>query len=272
VYIPNLCEHPEFTRNSPVFNGENFRGYISFPLRAQDELKGILEVFYRSSAQLTDSWVGYLKSYAAQAAIAVSNSQLLVDLHQAYSDLQNTYDDTLAGWALALELREHETGQHTRRVQELTTHLASEIGFKGNDLVQIRRGALLHDIGKMAIPDKILLKPGPLDEEEWKVMRKHPEYAYDMLSHIAFLTPCLDIPYCHHEKWNGTGYPRGLRGDQIPLGARIFSVIDVWDALLSDRPYRKAWSQSDVVHYLEEESGTHFDPAILRLFINVIVK
>lgn len=272
VYIPNLTDRSELVCGSPVFGGENFRGYASYPLQAQGELKGVLEVFHRSSMRVSESWINYLKSYAAQAAIAVSNSQLLLDLHQAYSDLQNTYDDTLAGWALALELREHETGQHTRRVQELTGRLAAEIGFTGNDLVQIRRGAMLHDIGKMAIPDKILLKPGPLDDEEWKVMRMHPEYAYEMLSHIAFLKPCLDIPYCHHEKWNGAGYPRGLRGEQIPLGARIFSVIDVWDALLSDRPYRKAWSQPDVVHYLEGEAGTHFDPAILQLFIKLVVK
>lgn len=267
VHIEDLSRYPDLFCNSPSTSGEDFQGMICLPLFARDQLKGVLEIFQRSPLQISDSWRVYAESYAAQAAIAVDNSQLLLDLHQTYQDLQDAYDNTLEGWALALELREHETGQHTKRVQNLTTSLAMEMGFSSSDLIQVRRGALLHDIGKMGIPDQILLKPGPLNDEEWMIMRKHPEYAYNMLAHISFLQPCLDIPYCHHEKWDGTGYPRHLRGEEIPLAARIFSIIDVWDALLSDRPYRKAWDRQTVIDYMQANSAIYFDPQILDLFL-----
>jgi HD-GYP domain-containing protein (c-di-GMP phosphodiesterase class II) len=138
--------------------------------------------------------------------------------------------------------------------------------------VHFRRGALLHDMGKLGIPDQILLKPGPLTDEEWVIMRKHPQYAYDMLSSIDYLRPALDIPYCHHEKWDGSGYPRGLKGEQIPIAARIFSIIDVWDALTSDRPYRPAWDRQRVIEYIENNSGMHFDPAIAKVFLHKITR
>lgn len=182
-------------------------------------------------------------------------------------ELEISYTATLDGWSRALELRDLETQGHSRRVTELTVDIALAIGVNIEQIIHIRHGALLHDIGKMAIPDSILLKPGLLTPEERKIMEQHPVYAYDLLSPILYLQPAIDIPWCHHEKWDGTGYPRGLKGEEIPYSARIFSIIDVWDALMSDRPYRKAWEPEKVYAYLQECSGTHFDPEILEFFL-----
>ncbi|MCX6080361.1 MAG: HD-GYP domain-containing protein, partial [Chloroflexi bacterium] len=180
------------------------------------------------------------------------------------------YDYTLQGWSNALEMRERETAGHSQRVVSRTLELARVFEIPENEIVHIQRGALLHDIGKMGIPDSILLKPGPLTDDEWAVMRQHPEFAYRLLSNIPFLAPALEIPYCHHEKWDGTGYPRGLAGKDIPLAARIFAVVDVWDALSFDRPYREAWPEADVPIYLKENSGTQFDPAVVEVFIRLV--
>lgn len=199
--------------------------------------------------------------------------QLLEDranLETAHRELANAYDDTLKGWSLALELRDNETQGHSQRVTELTLSLAARMGFAEDELVHIRRGALLHDIGKMGIPDSILHKSGPLTDAEWAIMRKHPVYAYELLRPIAYLRPALDIPYCHHEHWDGTGYPQGLQGEAIPLPARIFAVIDVWDALSSNRPYRKPWPREKILTYLHEQSGTHFDPHIVTVFLETM--
>jgi HD-GYP domain-containing protein (c-di-GMP phosphodiesterase class II) len=183
-------------------------------------------------------------------------------------ELMLAYDSTLEGWSQALDLRDKETEGHTRRVTVATARLAQQMGLGAGELVHVKRGAMLHDIGKMGIPDSILLKPGPLTEEEWKVMRLHPVYAYKMLSPIPFLRPAIDIPYCHHEKWDGSGYPSGLKGEEIPLAARIFMVVDVWDALRSDRPYRRAWSEEKVRGYIGKLAGTHFDPDVVQAFLN----
>ena len=148
--------------------------------------------------------------------------------------------------------------------------LARALGVEEETLIHVRRGALLHDIGKMGVPDATLLKPGPLTEEEWGFMRKHPTYAYEMLSPIAYLKPALDIPYCHHEKWDGTGYPRGLKGEEIPLSARAFAIVDVWDALRSDRPYRPGWPEEKVLEHLREQKGKHFDPRVLEAFFQLL--
>jgi PAS domain S-box-containing protein len=184
--------------------------------------------------------------------------------------ITRAYDATIEGWSRALDLRDRETEGHCQRVTELTLRLAVAMGLCGEDLIQIRRGALLHDIGKMGVPDAILLKPGPLTDAERDVMKRHPQYAYDLLSPIAFLRPALDIPWCHHEKWNGTGYPRGLKGEEIPLPARLFAFVDVWDALLSDRPYRKAWPEDRVRDYICSLSGTHFDPDLVPIFLSFV--
>jgi putative nucleotidyltransferase with HDIG domain len=185
-------------------------------------------------------------------------------------ELANAYDATIEGWSRALDLRDKETEGHTQRVTEITLQLARVMGFSDSDLVHIRRGALLHDIGKVGIPDSVLFKPGALTDVEWEIMRKHPQFAYDLLSPIAYLQSALDIPYCHHEKWDGTGYPRGLKGEQIPLVARIFAVVDVWDALRSKRPYREAWSEEKIRGHILSQARIHFDPRVVEVFLSQI--
>lgn len=189
---------------------------------------------------------------------------------QAALELETAYDLTLEGWARALDLRDKETEGHSRRVTDLTVRLAQAFGLPREEIVQIRRGALLHDIGKLGIPDGILLKPGPLTDEEWVVMRTHPTLAYEMLLHITFLHPALDIPYCHHERWDGTGYPRGMRGEEIPLPARIFAIVDVWDAMTNDRPYRRALSMDEALSFIASQSNRHFDPQVVVAFLKMM--
>lgn len=186
------------------------------------------------------------------------------------AELRESYDATLEGWSRALEMRERETAGHSKRVVHLTLLLAQKLGMNEDDIVNVRRGAVLHDIGKMGVPDSILLKPGPLTPEEWEIMREHPRMAFDALSRVAFLRPSLDIPYCHHEHWDGSGYPRGLRGEEIPLAARLFAVVDVWDALNSERPYRRAWSEQAVLAYIGQQAGRQFDPRVVSAFFEVL--
>jgi HD-GYP domain-containing protein (c-di-GMP phosphodiesterase class II) len=195
-----------------------------------------------------------------------------LDLQHAHSDLAEAYEATIEGWSNVLDLRDKETEGHTQRVTEITIRLSRALGISEDQIIHIRRGALLHDIGKMAIPDGILQKPGPLTEDEWKEMRRHPEYAYQMLSPIVYLRPALDIPYCHHERWDGSGYPRGLKGEEIPLSARIFSIVDVWDALLSNRPYRRGCTEESVLEYIRKHSGTSFDPRLVDAFLELHTK
>jgi len=185
------------------------------------------------------------------------------------TELEQTYDATLVGWARTLELRDIETAGHCHRVNEISRRLASKTGLANENMVDMHRGSLLHDIGKMGIPDSILLKPGKLTDDERKLMQKHTTYAYELLAHIPYLRKALDIPYCHHEKWDGTGYPRGLKGKEIPLSARIFSVVDVYDALISDRPYRTAWPKETALAYIRERAGTEFDPAVVDVFVKL---
>lgn len=190
--------------------------------------------------------------------------------HRSHLELALAYETTLEGWSRALDLRDNETEGHTQRVTELTVRLARTIGLSDEDLIHVRRGALLHDIGKLAIPDSVMLKPSALTHDQVEIMHRHPDYAYELLSPIAYLRHALDIPYCHHEKWDGTGYPRGLRGDQIPLAARIFAVVDVWDALLSNRPYRPAWTEERAKAYIQEQAGKHFDPQVVATFMKML--
>lgn len=268
IHIQNLNQQTGFLR-SPFLAEENFFEYFGVPLIAKGQLKGVLEIFNRSPLNPDPEWLGMLDTLAGQAAIAMDNLELFQNLQKSHADLIIAYDSTLEGWSGALDLRDKETEGHTQRVTELSLRLARAMGIANNDLVNIRRGALLHDIGKMGIPDRILLKPGPLTQEEWEIMRKHPTYAFELLSPIAYLRPALDIPYCHHEKWDGTGYPRGLKGEEIPPAARIFAVVDVWDALRSDRPYRKAWSEEQTLKFIEEQAGKHFDPEVVKVFLQI---
>ena len=257
-------ENPQF---AALWADEGFAAYYAVPLIAKGQMKGVLEVFHRASLVVKRDWVSFLEMLAGQAAIAIENAQLFDHLQRSNIDLALAYDATIEGWSKALDLRDKETEGHTLRVTEMTLQLARAAGLTDEELVHVRRGALLHDIGKMGIPDAILLKPGKLTEEEWTIMHRHPIYAYEMLSSIAYLSPTLDIPYCHHEKWDGTGYPRGLKGEQIPLAARLFAVIDVYDALISDRLYRAAWSREKTIEYIESLAGAHFDPQVVELFM-----
>jgi putative nucleotidyltransferase with HDIG domain len=270
VQIQDLTIQDTSLKESPRLGEEGFVSYMAVPLVAKGELVGVLEVFHRERLTPNPEWFNFLDSLCKSAAIAIERLNLFNDLTQSNFELQQAYDATIEGWARAIEMRDDSTLEHSRRVVALTMNLARKLGIKGKELTDIRRGALLHDIGKMAIPDGILLKTGKLTDEEWLMMKKHPQYAYDMLSTIEYLRPALDIPYCHHERWDGTGYPRGLAGEEIPLAARIFAVIDVWDALQSDRPYRSAWPLEKVIDYLKDESGTHFDPYIVENFLDLI--
>jgi response regulator RpfG family c-di-GMP phosphodiesterase len=244
-----------------------FRMYYGVPLVIKGELEGVLEVFHRAELSPDQEWHEYLETLAKQAAIAIEHARLFDSLQHAHAELTLAYDTTLEGWARALELRDKETEGHAQRVTTMTLELASAMGLSEAEQAHIRRGALLHDIGKMGIPDSILLKPGPLTDEEWVVMRKHPTYAYQLLAPIRYLGPALDIPRYHHEKWDGSGYPHGLKGEAIPLAARMFAVVDVWDALLFDRPYRKGWPEEQVLAHIRAQSGRHFDPQVVDIFV-----
>ena len=186
------------------------------------------------------------------------------------NDLEFAYDATIQAWLRALELKDANTGGHAVRATELSLMFAREFGLDDGELLHLRRGALLHDIGKIGVPDAILKKPGPLSEAEWALMKQHPELGYEMLAPIPFLRPAIDIVHCHHENWDGSGYPRGLKGEEIPLSARIFSVCNVWDALMTDQPYRKAWIEEEALSYIEHGSGKQFDPDIVAAFMKFI--
>ncbi len=252
-----------------IFENENFVSQFAIPLIAKGQVQGVLHICLRSALTPDSEWTSFLTTLAGQTAIAVDNAHMFEDLQRSNLELRLAYDATIQGWSNALDLRDEDTEGHSQRVTELTLQLASAMNVPETQLEHIRRGALLHDIGKIAIPDSILRKPAALTPKEWDIMRRHPLYAYDLLSPIEYLQPALDIPYCHHEKWDGTGYPRGLKGEQIPLAARIFAVADVWDALTSDRPYRKAWSKSKALDYIREQAGKHFDPKVVEAFLKI---
>jgi response regulator RpfG family c-di-GMP phosphodiesterase len=269
LFTSNLQSDPA-AAHEILMKREKFTVYIGIPLIVKGQLKGVFEVFHRSPLSPTPDWMEFLHTLAGQAAIAIDSAQLFEKLQRSNQELLQAYDTTLEGWARALELRDRETEGHTRRVTEMTMQLARFIGIREDEMVNLYRGVLLHDIGKMGVPDHILKKTGKLTDNEWDEMRKHPVYAYNLLAPISFLRGALEIPYCHHEWWNGNGYPRGLKGEQIPLAARIFSIVDNWDALLSDRPYRKAWSRDQVIAHLKENAGIMFDPNIVEIFLNMI--
>ncbi|MFN8383310.1 MAG: HD domain-containing phosphohydrolase [Anaerolineales bacterium] len=267
IYCPDLGQIN--LQISDVIQGVGVIDFYAVPLFAHESLRGVLEVYDRSPHPDSE-WKNYLETLAGQAAIAIAQSTLLDDLKYANMEMSEAYEETLRSWSRALNLRDKETDNHTQRVVELSLKLAQRMGLQGEKLTQFQRGAILHDIGKMAIPDDILLKSGPLDEEEWAVMRKHPVYAQMLISPIRYLEPALPIPIYHHERWDGNGYPLRLRGTEIPLEARIFSVVDVWDALRSDRPYRKALADEEAIQYILEQSGKQFDPDVVRVFLSMI--
>ncbi len=270
IHIPDLGEnHMGFDR-SPFFQSENFIAYYGMPLMAKGRVLGVLELFHRSHLHPDNDWLDFLGMVAGQAAIAIDSAMMFKDLQRSNMELSLAYDATIEGLSRALDLRDRETEEHTRRVTDLTIRLAVRLGVDSSELVQIRRGAVLHDIGKVGIPDRILFKPGPLADDEWKIMRRHPTIAVELLSPVSYLVPALDIPHWHHEKWNGTGYPDQLGGEEIPFPARMFALVDVYDALISDRPYRSAWSRMDAMEYIRDQSGGHFDPKLVPEFLNLV--
>jgi HD-GYP domain-containing protein (c-di-GMP phosphodiesterase class II) len=249
---------------------ENFCAYFIAPLVTNNKLVGALEIYHHAPLKINTDWLKFLEALAGQAAIAVDNATMFNDLQRSNEELALAYEAAIEGWARALELRDKETEGHTRRVTDMTVKLAREMGIEDRALRHMRQGALLHDIGKMGIPDSILRKPDTLTAEEMKIMRQHPTYAYNLLKGISYLREDLDIPYCHHEKWDGTGYPRGLKGEEIPLSARIFAIADVYDALTSNRPYRKGWGHRTTIEYIRKESGSHFDPQVVVTFLKMM--
>jgi putative nucleotidyltransferase with HDIG domain len=269
VIVPDLSAESCMVDDDSLL-GEDFAALFALPLIAKGEVVGVLEVFHRTPIEPDEDWLDFLETMGQQAAIALHDAALFEGLQRSNADLVVAYDATIEGWSRALDLRDHETEGHSLRVTAASLRIAEALGLDEAERVHIRRGALLHDIGKMGVPDAILLKPGRLSEDERAIMQKHAQYAYDMLSPISYLKPAIDIPYCHHERWDGGGYPRGLKGESIPLMARIFAIVDVWDALRSDRPYRKGWSDDAVRAHLIEGSGTHFDPQILETFLEVV--
>ncbi len=265
----NAQEDPRFGGQKSIVE-HNLRSILCVPLKLKDEIIGAIFVDSRVYSGLFEkNDLEILSAFADQAAVAIENARMFDKLQKANQELTDAYDATLKGWALTLELRDKETEGHTQRVTALTEVLAKKLGIRGRELEHIRRGSLLHDIGKMAIPDSILLKRGQLTLAERKFMELHPDFARDMLVNIEFLRPAIDIPYCHHEKWDGSGYPQNLRGEEIPFAARIFAVVDVWDALTSERPYRQPLEPEEVREYIQKESGKHFDPRVVSAFLKI---
>lgn len=261
----NLTNLQERNQYLPLLSEDNFVTFHGVPLLVKGTVIGVLEVLHRSILVPTEDWVEYLNAFAAQAALAIDNITLVNEQQSANRKLIEAYDATILGWSRTLEMRDQETEGHAQRVAQLTLDLARTLGL--SDFDSIYRGALLHDIGKVGIPDSILLKPSNLTIDEWEIMRRHPFYAFELLSPIEFLRPSLDIPYCHHERWDGSGYPRGLKGEQIPLAARIFAVVDVWDSLTQKRPYRPAWSIEKARDYLQQNAGILFDARVVEAFL-----
>ncbi len=270
VSLYNLDSDSDTLLGTGLLKGEGLKCYHGVPLIVNNQVKGVLELFHRRDLQTDEEWLDFFSTLAQQAAIAVENATMFSDLQTLNEELLNAYDTTIEGWSRALDMRDKETESHTKRVTEMTVRLAKAAGMTDEQRKYIRWGALLHDIGKMGIPDHVLFKKEKLTDEEWACIQQHPQNAYELLSPIRYLQPAIEIPYCHHEKWDGSGYPRGLKGEEIPLCARLFAVVDVWDALLSDRPYRPGWPLQKVLDHIRTLSGTHFDPYAVKLFFSVL--
>ena len=268
-YINDTVQSAEV--NHELIKLFNIQSLLGVPLLRHGMAIGALMIMDKHDRErFGEQDIELAKVFGGHAAIALENASLIDKIQQSNLELLNAYASTLEGWVRALDLRHKETEGHTQRVTQMTMQLAVIWDCPQEEMEHIQRGALLHDIGKIAIPDEILLKPGRLNEQEWGIMRQHPVYAYQFLSPIPYLQPALHIPHHHHERWDGSGYPDGLQGTGIPLPARLFAVVDVWDALSSDRVYRQAWPRDDVLHYLEHNAGTYFDPAVVEVFLSIV--
>ncbi len=273
VYLQNTRLAVLTPAEQAVVAARQLISVLYFPLLLKEEAIGVFIIgATHAERQFSKNEIDLCYILSAQVSLALANARLYQKAQQAIVDLNQAYDATLEGWSKVLDMRDHVTDEHTQRVVDLTLRLARRMGIPEAEMGHIRRGALLHDIGKIAIPDSILQKPGALDETEIPIMQTHPEKAYQIISQISYLVPAIDIPYCHHEKWDGSGYPRGLKEAEIPLTARIFAVIDVYDALTSDRPYRQAWSKEKALDHIQGQAGQHFDPHAVRAFMEMLAE
>lgn len=273
VYILDATKVSLTSAEKAIVDSRHLMSILYFPLLLKEKAIGVFIVGTTDQPRrFTPNEIDLCYVLSFEVSLAIANAQLFEKTQRAVMDISHAYDATLEGWSRMLDMRDHVTEEHTRRVTNLTIELAKRLGVHETDLGHIRRGALLHDIGKMGIPDAILQKPGPLTDAEWEIMQSHPEKAYRILSQIDYLSPAIDIPYCHHEKWDGSGYPRGLSGEQIPLSARIFAVVDVYDALTSDRPYRRAWDKEKALSYIQYQSGKHFFPDAVIAFCEMMTE
>ena len=269
VLTTNAQEDPRFEHQVSIA-AYQLRSIICAPLKIKDQLIGVIYVDNRALTGIFhESDLELISAFANQAAVAIDNADLFDNLQKTNRELEKANQAILDSWVRALDQRDKETEGHTQRVTILTVRLARSMGVEGEALTNIKNGALLHDIGKIGIPDSILLKKGNLTEEERAIIQEHPNFARKMLKDIEFLRPAIDIPFCHHEKWDGSGYPRGLKGMDIPFAARVFAIIDVWDALISDRPYRKGLPHDEVRQRIKADSGKHFDPNVVKAFMEL---
>jgi HD-GYP domain-containing protein (c-di-GMP phosphodiesterase class II) len=269
IWIEDLRESSVSAGPISLFAEEGYRGYLALPLIGHNDFLGMLEVVWRTPAQIPFSDVDFLERMAEHISLTMERTSIVRDLRNRNKELASTYNAMIEGLSRALELRDLETEGHTRRVSILMMRFVEHMQIPADQWDAIRQGALLHDIGKLGIPDAILLKPGSLTKQERQVMQQHAIYGYNVLAPIINLRQTLDIALYHHERWDGSGYPYGLKGEQIPLVARLFAVVDVFDALTSDRPYRPAWSHSQAIEYLKEQAGQEFDPRVVRLFLEI---
>lgn len=256
----------------PLFNmgQEDFVSYYAVPLIAKGQTKGVLEIYHGSPLIPGEDWLDFLNMLAGQAALAIDSAALFLDLQRMNSELGAAYDAMIEGWSQALEISGREDHEHIQNVVRLTIQLAQKMDVDEGELMHIRHGALLHDVGKIGVPDSILNTPGPLDDTQWRTIRDHPRLAYQILSAVTYLAPALSIPLHHHERWDGKGYPHGLYAEQIPLAARIFSVVDVYDSLTSRRPYRPAWTPDQALEYIRDQAGKQFDPTVVQAFLQMM--
>lgn len=271
VYLDNARTEPLTAAEKTVVDTRHLVSILYFPLLLKEEAIGTFIVGTTNEIRsFTNTQINVCHLLSGQVSFAIANAKLYSEAQQAISDLNQAYDATLEGWSRLLDMRDHLTDSHTHRVAKLAVALARRMGIPESEMVNIRRGAFLHDIGKIGIPDAILQKPDELSETELAIIKTHPEKAYEILSHIDHLKNALDIPYCHHEKWDGSGYPRNLKGKEIPIAARIFAVVDVYDAITSDRPYREVWNKDKALKHIQSESGKYFDPEVVEAFIEMI--
>jgi HD-GYP domain-containing protein (c-di-GMP phosphodiesterase class II) len=270
VKVPDLKGRQTDFLSSPSFVQEGFASYYAVPLIAKGQARGVLEIYNRSPLKPAEDWFEFMGTLAGQAAIAIDSASLFQELQRSNTDLTSAYEVAIHGWVEALELSGRETSGHAARVVDKSVDLGYHMGMSETDLIHLRRGAILHDIGNLGVPEHLLNKPGPLSDTEWPIVREHPRIALQLLSPMSFLSQAIDIPHYHHERWDGTGYPDGMRGEQIPQTARLFSVVDVYDSMTHPRPYRPAWNPAEAVDYIRHQVGLHFDPAVVRAFLKLL--